>query len=175
MSEQNSWTRAPSASGELQVPSDEDIFPSLWFKTTRSLQWKRNRFRLNRSELIYIIISLLIESLRFFSVTLPSSFIECFYLVYSKIGASCQKWVTQYPRWHSVDGAKPFIRISVHVGTVCNVQLMTGAKRRSVTCIMIHGMWTAAVELREFARVIGGVFQWKQERLWIILVLISTS
>ena len=62
---------------------------------------------------------------------------------------SCQKWV-------SVVVAKVFIRISVHVGYV---QVMTVAKRRSVICIIIHGMWTSAVELREFARVIGRVFQ----------------
>ena len=72
---------------------------------------------------------------------------------------SCQKWVRSYPRWHSVGVAKPFARISVDVGSVCNVQVMIVAKYRSVTCTIIHGMWTAAVELREFARVISRVFQ----------------
>ena len=136
---------------------------------------KRKRISINRSEMIYL--SLLIESLRvfFILVMLLSCFVECFYLVCSEIGVSCQKWVTPYPWWHSVGVAKLFIRITVHVGIFCNVQVMLYAKRRSKIWLFIQGIWTTAVELREFARVSGRVFQWKQEGLWIILISSSTS
>ena len=108
----------------------------------------------------------------FFLLTLLNCFVECFYLVCSKSVATCQKWVTPYPRWCSVGVAKPWP--TCHAGTACDSQIMTGAKRRSVTCIIIYGFWAAFVELRQFARVIGRVFQWKQERLWIILISIFT-
>ena len=64
----------------------------------------------------------------FFFLMLLSSFVELFYFVCLKIGVSRQKWVMQYPRWHSVDVAKPFIRSTVHVGTVCNVQVNENKK-----------------------------------------------
>ena len=109
----------------------------------------------------------------FFLLTLLNCFVECFYLVCTKIVSTCQKSVRPFPRWPSVGPAKPWRTLPV--GTLCDYQITTGAKHRSVTCTITHGMWTAAVELGEFARVIGRVFQWKQERLWIILPSIFTS
>ena len=135
-------------------------------------KWKKKDFDLiDRNWSIYAYwLSLLVL---FFLLTLLNCFVECFYLVCSKIVAACQKCVTPFPRWRSVGVAKPWP--TFHVGTVCDSQIMTGAKRRSVTCIIIYGFWAAVVELRQFARVIGRVFQWKQERLWIILISIFTS
>ena len=52
-----------------------------------------------------------------------------------------------------------FIRTSDCAAAVRNAQVLTLAKRRSVIVIFIHGMWTADVVLKEFARVIGRVFQ----------------
>ena len=48
-------------------------------------------------------------------------FVKCFYFARYEVLVSCQKWVTMFPRWYSVGGAKAFLRTSHHVGMVLNV------------------------------------------------------